>query len=42
MRRGGLGIHIIKLVMDDVAYDVAGNCANRLRMVKYLPAASDS
>lgn len=42
MRRGGLGIHIIKLVMDDVAYDVAGNCANRLRMVKYLRPASGS
>jgi serine/threonine-protein kinase RsbW len=40
MKRGGLGLHIIKLVMDDVAYDVAGNCANRLRMVKYLPTGT--
>ncbi len=40
MKRGGLGLHIIKLVMDDVAYDIAGNHANRLRMVKYLPAGT--
>lgn len=42
MRRGGLGIHIIKLVMDDVAYDIAGKSANRLRMVKYLRPLSGS
>jgi len=34
--RGGLGVHIIRLVMDDVAYDVTTNHANQLRMVKYL------
>jgi serine/threonine-protein kinase RsbW len=36
MRRGGLGLHIIKLVMDDVDYDVTTKNSNRLRMVKYL------
>jgi serine/threonine-protein kinase RsbW len=39
MRRGGLGIHIIRLVMDDVAYDVTANHVNRLRMVKYRKIA---
>lgn len=34
--RGGLGVHIIRLVMDDVAYNVTTNHANQLRMVKYL------
>ena len=40
MRRGGLGVHIIQLVMDDVDYGVTSNHANRLRMVKYLKAAN--
>lgn len=34
--RGGLGVHIIKLVMDDVVYNVMSNNANQLRLVKYL------
>lgn len=34
--RGGLGVHIIRLVMDDVAYDVTTDQANQLRMVKHL------
>jgi len=34
--RGGLGVHIIRLVMDDVAYNVTTNHANQLRMVKHL------
>ncbi len=34
--RGGLGVHIIRLVMDDVAYHVTTSHANQLRMVKYL------
>lgn len=38
MRRGGLGVHIIQLVMDDVVYNVTANHANQLRMVKYLNA----
>jgi serine/threonine-protein kinase RsbW len=35
MRSGGLGVHIMHMVMDDVNYDVTANHANRLRMVKY-------
>ncbi|MDB5033611.1 MAG: putative anti-sigma regulatory factor, serine/threonine protein kinase [Chlorobi bacterium] len=34
--RGGLGVHIIKMVMDDVAYAVMKNHANQLRMIKRL------
>ncbi|MBS1910725.1 MAG: ATP-binding protein [Bacteroidetes bacterium] len=34
--RGGLGVHIIKLVMDDVAYHITEAHANELRLVKYL------
>lgn len=34
--RGGLGVHIIKLVMDDVVYNVMSNKTNQLRLVKYL------
>ncbi len=33
--RGGLGVHIIRLVMDDVVYDITTNHMNQLRMVKY-------
>lgn len=40
MCRGGLGVHIIKLVMDDVDYDVASDKCNRLRMTKYRQAAN--
>lgn len=40
MCRGGLGVHIIKLVMDDVDYDVAANKYNRLSMTKYRHAAN--
>jgi serine/threonine-protein kinase RsbW len=36
MCRGGLGVHIIKLVMDDVDYDVRANKYNRLSMTKWL------
>jgi serine/threonine-protein kinase RsbW len=39
MCRGGLGVHIIKLVMDDVDYAVAQNKYNRLSMTKYRQAA---
>lgn len=38
MCRGGLGVHIIKLVMDDVDYDMAANKYNRLSMTKYRAA----
>ena len=40
MCRGGLGIHIMKLVMDDVDYDVMPNHTNQLRMTKYLNSAN--
>lgn len=33
--RGGLGVHIIRLVMDDVMYNVTNNHSNQLRMVKH-------
>jgi len=36
--RGGLGVHIIKLVMDDVTYAVTGDRVNQLRMMKHLAA----
>jgi len=36
MRRGGLGVHIIHLVMDDVDYTTATNHSNLLRMIKHL------
>jgi serine/threonine-protein kinase RsbW len=36
--RGGLGVHIIKLVMDDVTYAVTSDHVNRLRMMKHLAA----
>ena len=39
MCRGGLGVHIIKLVMDDVDYAVAADKHNILSMTKYLRAA---
>jgi serine/threonine-protein kinase RsbW len=34
--RGGLGVHIIKLVMDDVVYNVTTNHTNQLRLIKHL------
>jgi serine/threonine-protein kinase RsbW len=40
MCRGGLGIHIMRLVMDDVKYDVSSNQCNRLCLVKRRPAAN--
>lgn len=33
--RGGLGVHIIRLVMDDVVYNVTTNHANQLCLVKH-------
>lgn len=36
MRRGGLGVHIMHLVMDDVDYTTATNHSNLLRMIKHL------
>ncbi len=40
MRRGGLGVHIIHLVMDDVDYGATSTGhANQLRMIKNLSHA---
>lgn len=39
-RGGGLGLHIIHLVMDDIDYAVRSG-ANRLRLVKYLRRGSE-
>lgn len=36
MCRGGLGLHIMRMVMDDVDYQTMAGSTNRLRMVKYL------
>lgn len=36
MRPGGLGLHIIRMVMDDVSYETIGE-RNHLRLVKRLP-----
>lgn len=35
-RRGGLGIHLIKILMDEVNYSIDPNRKNRVKMVKYL------
>jgi len=40
MRRGGLGVHIIHLVMDDVDYATTSSQVNQLRMVKHLNTAN--
>jgi anti-sigma regulatory factor (Ser/Thr protein kinase) len=39
LRPGGLGVHIIREVMDDVVYDKRSPCGMRLTMVKYAPRA---
>ena len=39
-RHGGLGLHIINIVMDAVDYGVAPDRSNCLRLVKYLNGAS--
>ena len=36
LRPGGLGIHLIKSVMDDVVYDTSLKVGNKLKLVKYL------
>jgi len=36
IRPGGLGVHIIHSVMDEVAFSHAGDCGMLLRMVKYI------
>lgn len=39
---GGLGVHIIREVMDDVVYDKRSPCGMRLTMVKYAPEAPET
>lgn len=38
---GGLGVHIIREVMDDVVYDKRRPCGMRLTMVKRAPARAE-
>lgn len=37
IRPGGLGVHIIRTVMDEVHYENIASVGNRLVMAKYLP-----
>ena len=37
IRPGGLGVHIIQSVMDEVEFSHAQACGMQLRMVKYIP-----
>ena len=36
VRPGGLGVHIIHSVMDEVSFTPVGDCGMQLRMVKYI------
>ena len=36
-RRGGLGVHLMKSLMDRVEYSMAPGKSNELRLTKYLP-----
>jgi anti-sigma regulatory factor (Ser/Thr protein kinase) len=36
LRPGGVGVHIIHSVMDEVEFSCADDCGMRLRMVKYI------
>jgi len=36
-RRGGLGVHLMKSLMDRVEYSIAAGKANEVRLTKYLP-----
>ena len=42
LRPGGLGVHIIKTVMDEVEYSCPPDGGMQLRMVKYVSRADDS
>jgi serine/threonine-protein kinase RsbW len=35
-RSGGLGFHVIQMLMDEVSYEIVPGQTNRLRMVKHL------
>ena len=37
MKRGGLGVHLIKSTMDDVEFQSEPGAFNSVRMIKYLP-----
>ena len=37
MKRGGLGVHLIKSTMDDVEFKSDPGTFNSVRMIKYLP-----
>lgn len=41
IRPGGLGVHIIKQVMDDIQYDQRADKGMRLTLVKYHPGEAD-
>ena len=36
-RRGGLGVHLMKSLMDKVEYSIVPGKANEVRLIKYLP-----
>jgi serine/threonine-protein kinase RsbW len=36
-RRGGLGIYLMKSLMDKVEYDIEPGSKNEVRLIKYLP-----
>jgi anti-sigma regulatory factor (Ser/Thr protein kinase) len=42
LRPGGLGVHLIKSVMDEVKYDTSLKVGNKLKLVKYLTNKGDS
>lgn len=42
IKPGGLGVHIIHEVMNDVSYEKRKGCGMRLVMTKYAPRPSDS
>ncbi len=37
MKRGGLGLYLIKTLMDKVDFDIHPGKQNRVKMIKYLP-----
>ena len=39
-KRGGLGMYLMKTVMDKVEYDFKPGPVNRVRLTKYLPGAN--
>ncbi len=38
---GGLGIHFMRSLMDEVHYSFGGDAGNRLTLVKYIPRGSE-